>query len=257
LLLPGSVATVTAEACTVTHPYAPETIFASTDSKTAYLRGMQARRMPQVDAERLTWAHPELDVYAELKAWFEPLLTEADSIAHGVGGGIRLTCEDETGDVDLIIDFVERDVRRYAGEKVRYEFRTRRAYIEQLISEHTIDWTNSLFLSCRFSAHRIGPYNEYVYTFFKCLSEERLQYADGWFAEQNENAAAEMVVLDGWQVQRRCPHLKADLSRFGTVEDDVLTCTMHGWTWDLTTGECLSSVGRDIVAIPTSEPVVD
>ena len=67
----------------------------------------------------------------------------------------------------------------YAGEKVRYRFRTRRAYVEQLVAEHEIDWVNSLFLSCRFSAHRIGPYNEFVYVFFKCLSEERLQLRRG------------------------------------------------------------------------------
>ena len=87
----------------------------------------------------------------------------------------------------------------YAGEKVRYRFRTRRAYLEQLIHEHEIDWVNSLFLSCRFSAHRIGPYNEFVYVFFKCLSEERLNYAEGWFAEQNAAEAAETITLDGWE----------------------------------------------------------
>ena len=69
--------------------------------------------------------------------------------------------------------------------------------------------------------------------FFKCLSEERLNYAEGWFAEQNAAEAAETITLDGWDVQRRCPHLKADLSRFGSIDDDVLTCQMHGWKWRL------------------------
>ena len=74
---------------------------------------------------------------------------------------------------------------------MRYRFRTRRAYLEKLIADHEVDWVNSLFLSCRFRAHRIGPYNEFVYVFFKCLSEERLNYAEGWFAEQNAAEAAE------------------------------------------------------------------
>ena len=105
-------------------------------------------------------------------------------MAAGINGGVRFTATDaERGDIDFILDFVTREVRPYADEKVRYRFQTQRAYLEQLIHEHEIDWVNSLFLSCRFTATRIGPYNEFVYTFFKCLSEERLNYAEGWFAE--------------------------------------------------------------------------
>ena len=150
----------------------------------------------------------------------------------------------------MIIDFVAREVRTYAQEKVRYRFRTQRAYLEQLIHDHEVDWSNSLFLSCRFSAHRVGPYNEFVYTFFKCLSEERLNYTEGWFLEADETTATETIELGGWEVQRRCPHLKADLSRFGRVEDGVLTCQMHGWKWDLADGKCLTSVSHDIRSAP-------
>jgi UDP-MurNAc hydroxylase len=247
LLLPGSVADLGLDGVAVTHPIDPDMIYASTATKTAYLRDMQARRMPEVEAAKATWAHPEIDILAELTEWFTPLLVEADHMAAGIEGGVRFTCEDaERGDVDVLLDFVAREVRAYAGERVRYRFRTARAHVEQLIHEHEIDWVNSLFLSCRFSAQRIGPYNEFVYTFFKCLSEERLQYAEGWFAEQNAAEADETTVIDGWEVQARCPHLKADLSRFGQVEDGVLTCQMHGWKWRLSDGKCLTSVGRDI-----------
>jgi UDP-MurNAc hydroxylase len=151
---------------------------------------------------------------------------------------------------------VAREVRPYVDEKVRYRFRTRRAYLEQLVADHEIDWGNSLFLSCRFSAQRIGPYNEFVYTFFKCLSEERLNYAEGWYTEQNEAEAGEMVELGGWLVQRRCAHLKADLTRFGQVEDGVLTCQMHGWKWRLADGKCLTSVGHDVRAEPVAGSAV-
>ena len=229
LLLPGTVAAVDRPGCPVEHPYDPATIFASNEAKTAYLRDMQARRMPEVEALRATWTHPEIDLLPALQEWFTPLLQESTHIAQGIDGGIRFTLEDaERGDVDVLIDFVAREVRAYGGEKVRYRFRTRRAYVEQLVADHEIDWVNSLFLSCRFSAQRIGPYNEFVYVFFKCLSEERLNYAEGWFLEQNAAEAAESVTLtapDGtdWDVQRRCPHLKADLSRFGTIAAEGAT----------------------------------
>jgi UDP-MurNAc hydroxylase len=254
LLLPGTVAALDRPDCPVTHPYDPAEVFG--DNKTGYLRAMQARRLPEVEASKATWAHPEVDILRALTEWLTPLLAEADHIAGGIDGGVRLTCEDaERGDVDVLIDFVAREVRAYDAEKVRYRFRTRRAYVEQLIHEHEIDWVNSLFLSCRFSAQRIGPYNEFVYVFFKCLSEERLNYAEGWFAEQNAAEAAETITLDGWDVQRRCPHLKADLTRFGSVDGDVLTCQMHGWKWNLTNGKCLTSVGHDIRSAPAGEPV--
>ncbi len=47
---------------------------------------------------------------------------------------------------------------------------------------------NELFLSMRFRARRRGPYNDYVYTWFKCLNVERLQYAEGFYAEHGPTA---------------------------------------------------------------------
>jgi UDP-MurNAc hydroxylase len=87
-----------------------------------------------------------------------------------------------------VVDFPGKQIRRYADEKVRYRFRTERALVEHLLHVEEVDWVNSLFLSCRFSAARIGQYNEFVYAFFKCMSEERLQYAEGWYAEQKPDA---------------------------------------------------------------------
>ena len=51
-------------------------------------------------------------------------------------------------------------------------------------------------------------------------------------------------------MQRRCPHLRADLTKFGRVEDAVLTCALHGWRFDLPTGRCLTSAGHEIRATP-------
>ena len=256
LLLPGSVASLHQDDCPVTHPYDPVTIFGSNEAKTVYLLDMQQRRMPEVEALRATWAHPEIDVLASLKEWFTPLLAESTRIAAGIDGGVQIICEDAVrGDIDVLINFIGREVRAYDGEKVRYRFRTQRSYVEQLIADHEIDWSNSLFLSCRFSAHRIGPFNEFVYVFFKCLSEERLQYAEGWFTEKDDTEATETITLGDHDVQRRCPHLKADLSRFARIEDDILTCQMHGWKRRLSDGKCLTSVGHDLRCAPAGAPL--
>ncbi|HEV7710957.1 MAG TPA: Rieske 2Fe-2S domain-containing protein, partial [Asanoa sp.] len=103
-------------------------------------------------------------------------------------------------------------------------------------------------------AARIGQYNEFVYAFFKCLSEERLQYAEGWYDEHERSTDAEDVTLGDWVVQRRCPHLKADLTRFGIVDGDQLTCQLHGWRFDLPSGRCLTGVGHQIRAHRVGEP---
>ena len=171
-------------------------------------------------------------------------------MARGIGGPVRFDLTDSEGSTveSIVVDFLEREVRPAADEKVRYRFRTERALIEHLLAIDEVDWVNSLFLSCRFSAARIGQYNEFVYAFFKCLSEERLQYAEGWYDEHQRTTDAEDVTLGDWVVQRRCPHLKADLTRFGIVDGETLTCQLHGWRFDLATGKCLTSVGHQLRA---------
>ncbi len=250
VLLPGSVAELTADSCAASHPTDVAGFFAD---KERHLRDYQARQRPVIEAAKRSWAHPEVDVLAELKKRIEPLLDESIYLATGVGGPVRFDLTDPSGEQvleSIVVDFPGKEVRPYADEKVRYRFRTGRTLIEHLLYTGEVDWVNSLFLSCRFSAARIGQYNEFVYAFFKCLSDERLQYAEGWYAEQKPDA--EDVKLGDWIVQRRCPHLKADLTRFGIVDGRTLTCQLHGWKFDLETGKCLTSVGHELRSRPAA-----
>ena len=155
----------------------------------------------------------------------------------------------DVGDERLVIDFVERRVRRpLLDENPRYQFVIARELVDHLVREHVEDWVNELFLSMRFGAHRRGPYNDYVYTWFKCLNVERLQYAEGFYAEHGPTQGT--FELAGYDVQRRCPHMKADLTRFATVEDGVMTCALHGWQWEMATGTCITSEGHPLYARP-------
>ena len=217
------------------------------EERERYLRGYQARMRPLLDAEHERWrgdpdAEP-LDLLAELKAWFEPLMGFGELICSGIGAPVLL---DLTGDrpepEGIVLDFVDQKVRGWDGEEAcRYVFRIDRRLIEVLVRDHEVDWVNSLFLSMRFSAARKGPYNDYIYTWFKCLDLERLQYAEGFYAEKAKGEGS--FVIDGWEVQRRCPHMKADLNRFASIEDGVLTCSLHGWQYELETGRCLTVRG--------------
>ena len=60
-------------------------------------------------------------------------------------------------------------MRSGRGEPYVYKIDVDRPLIEALVDDHVEDWVNSLFLSCRFTAHRDGPFNEFVMTFFKAL----------------------------------------------------------------------------------------
>ena len=250
VLLPGSVATLDEGTCAVSHPVADLDAFFA--NKEQYLKDYQARQRPVIEAEKASWRHPEIDVVKELKRRVEPLLEESIYLAKGVGGPVRFDLVGYDGESveSIVVDFPGKQVRRYADEKVRYRFRTERSLVEHLLFIEEVDWVNSLFLSCRFSAARIGQYNEFVYAFFKCLSEERLQYAEGWYDEHERATDAEDITLDGWVLQRRCPHLKADLTRFGIIDDGTLTCQLHGWKFDLASGKCLTSVGHQLRARP-------
>ena len=275
LMLPGSVGELRPGSFEVSHPVPEPELRRIFDDREAYLRAYQARVRPLLDAEHRRWRlagltdpapdgsgaesndepSPPLDLLAELKAWFEPLMGFGEQICVGIGAPVLLDLRGPQGlatipegqPAGIILDFVDQLVRPWDGSEVpRYVFRIDRPLVETLVRQHEVDWVNSLFLSMRFRAARKGPYNEFVYTWFKCLDLERLQYAEGFYAEKAK--AEGTFVLDGWDIQRRCPHMKADLTRFATIDGGVLTCSLHGWQYELESGRCLTSDGHELTA---------
>nr|MBA3825216.1 MBL fold metallo-hydrolase [Ktedonobacterales bacterium] len=250
LMIPGSAMTLARDGCTVTHPLPDEQVAAIFTDKRGYLAAYKQRAQPKIDAMKAALPHGQVDILAELKAWFEPLMAIGDITCVGINGRILL----QLGQQDILLDFQNREVRASQGEEWEFRFKVAPELIEWLIVTHQVDWINTLFLSCRFAAERKGPYNEYVYNFFKCLSPERLEYAEGYYAEQSTDQ--QLFEVAGYQVQRRCPHLKADLTRFGQVDGNILTCTMHGWQFELDSGKCLTSADRKLYThrIGSGEP---
>ncbi|MFC4336709.1 Rieske 2Fe-2S domain-containing protein [Salininema proteolyticum] len=217
------------------------------DKKADHLKAFQERELDRLAEIKASWSHPEIEVLPTLRERIQPLMEESNLIAQGVGGPVRfdLTADDSDEIVESVLfDFLEKVIVPDDGRKVRYRFRTERRLIQHLLHIEEPDWVNSLFLSCRFTAARIGQYNEFIYVFFKCLSRERLQYAEGWYEEQAPDE--ENITMQGHTFQRRCPHLKADLSVFGKIEGSTLTCQMHGWQWNLTNGKCITSAGHPL-----------
>ncbi|UXA17874.1 Rieske 2Fe-2S domain-containing protein [Mycobacterium sp. SMC-4] len=248
LMIPGSTADFTgSQLNSLSHPMPDDDVEALfTTGKADYIAAYAQRMAPVLDAEKARWApaggEPMLDA---LRAIFEPIMLSSDQICDGIGYPVELRMRGGGHDETIVLDFPKRVVREpIPDEKFRYGFAVAPELVRTVLRDREPDWVNTIFLSTRFSAWRVGGYNEYLYTFFKCLTPERIAYADGWFAEAHDDSAS--IVLDGWEVQRRCPHLKADLSKFGVVEGTTLTCNLHGWQWNLTNGRCLTTKGHEL-----------
>jgi UDP-MurNAc hydroxylase len=244
LMIPGSKANFTgSQLDSLEHPLPDDDVHAIfTTGKARYIADYAERMAPVLAAEKAGWAPEAGEPLLEpLRALFEPIMLGSNEICDGIGYPVELVIGPET----VVLDFPKRVVReRIPDEKVRYGFAIAPELVRTVLRDHEPDWVNTIFLSTRFTAWRVGGYNEYLYTFFKCLTAERIAYADGWFAETHDDSTS--ITMDGWEMQRRCPHLKADLSKFGVVEGNTLTCNLHGWQWRLDDGRCLTTRGHQL-----------
>jgi UDP-MurNAc hydroxylase len=244
LLVPGSVVEISPGGCRVEHPLQPGALTAPFADKRSYLLDYKTRVQPTLDRLKASWPRGVVDILPALKDWFEPILDKADVTCAAIGGPVAL----DLGEGGVAIDFNRRVVEPWRGDDCDYYFKLDPALVEYCIVHHLEDWVNAIFLSFRFEARRKGVYNEFVYNFFKCLSVERLQYAEGYYAENSSDQ--QFWETHGYRIQRRCPHLKADLTRFAQIENGILTCMLHGWQFELSTGRCLTSDDRRLYAVP-------
>lgn len=245
VFIPGTVVDLDGGELTVTQTlYTQNEIDRMFADKWGYLEEQRASRQQELADEVASRAPvlPPDEMLAALKEWWEPLLRRGRTIRNGIGGPVRFTI----GELDMVVDFPKAKLREYAGEETTYWFRIPPDLVSTNIADREIDWSNSIFLSCRFRAGRVGKFNEFIYTFLKCLSRDRIEYVENWYAAQAD--VSEDVQLGDWVLQRRCPHLRADLTKTGKIEDGVLTCSLHDWKWDLTSGKCLTTLGHPIRA---------
>jgi UDP-MurNAc hydroxylase len=246
LAIPGTAINITPEGITVTHPMPDAAVAAIFEHKDDYLRRYQADWLPWLEAMKRDWASPTPDLLDTLRAWWEPLLALAPTLRGNVGAN----CLMRLGDLQVLIDFPAGQVRAYDGEPYRYRFDIQRELVETVAAARAVDWSNALFLSCRFRAWREGPFNEYLYNFFKSLSVERMRRAEAEAIRKTDpdqgGIAGQEIRIGDHICERACPHRQADLSVFGEIDGNHLVCTLHGWRFDLDTGECLTATDRKL-----------
>ncbi len=243
LAIPGTQIEVSARDIIVTHPCDDAEVAAIYDDKRSYLMDYQQDWSEWLDAHKASWHAPTVTLLATLQAWWQPLLAMAPTLRAAVGANCLLNA----GDLAIIIDFPRGEVRPFAGEDYSFRFDIARELVETVTAARANDWSNALFLSCRFRAWRQGSFNEYLYNFFKSLSVERMRRAESEAQRKIDSPVLEGEIQFGdYMVERACPHRQADLSVFGEIDGDQFVCTLHGWRFDLETGKCLTASDRQL-----------
>ncbi|MBA3802486.1 MAG: MBL fold metallo-hydrolase [Acidimicrobiia bacterium] len=248
LAMPGTAVTVEDGAISIEHPVPDDEMARIWTHKERVLREYQQDWAVWLKTERDRWEVPQTDLVATLSAWWQPLLRMAPTLRRAIGAPCLLVA----GDVEILVDFVAGEVRLHAGEPYGFRFEIDRALVETVVTERAVDWSNSLFLSCRFRAWREGDFNEYVYNFFKSLSVERMRRTEAEARRKLDPPTEEEpdITLGDYVVARRCPHRNADLSVFGEIQTvdgcDQVVCTLHGWRFDAETGRCLTSADHPL-----------
>jgi UDP-MurNAc hydroxylase len=251
LNIPGTVIDITPDAISVTHPLPQNEVDAIFTDKRAYLERYADDWSGWLTTYKQSWAQPTDDLFERLQAWWEPLLAAAPHLCQSVGASALI----RSGDESIIVDFLAAEVRRFDGEAYGFSFDIPRPLLETVAAEQAVDLSNSLFLSCRFRAWRGGPYNEYLYNFFKSLSPVRIRRAEAEAIRKRfpeEEDESDEVQVGEHIVQRYCPHRHADLSIFGEVDGAELVCTLHGWRFDLASGRCLTASDHQLRVRPAS-----
>ncbi len=230
----------------VTHPMPQSELDSIFTHKREYLHAYQADWLPWLADLKATWLPATPDLLATVKAWFEPLMALSPTVCNAIGDIVVL----HAGHLAIALDFPRRQVREWNGEDHGFWFKVQRELVETVVAQRANDWSNALFLSCRFSAWRKGQYNEYVYNFFKSLDVERMRRTEAEAFRKLDphrgGMADEDIRIGDWMVQRACPHREADLSVFGEIEGSDLVCTLHGWRFDLETGRCRNADDRPL-----------
>jgi UDP-MurNAc hydroxylase len=249
LAIPGTAFDLTPGQVSISHPLPDADVGRIFSAKREYLERYASDWRPWLEQLKSAWPAPAPDLVGRLKAWWEPLLAQAPTLREGVGANVLL----RAGDESVLVDFPAGEVQAHDGEPFAFSFDLPRPLVEAVVAEQAVDWSNALFLSCRFRAWRAGEFNEFVYNFLKSLSDERIVRAE---AEARYRLApppeVEEIELFGYVMDRWCPHRQADLSVFGEVEEGVLTCHLHGWQFDLETGRCLTAEDRHLRVRPAS-----
>ena len=109
--MPGTQITISDE-MQVDHPIPTADMQKIFSDKLSYLRNYQSDYLEWLENMKANWAEPTEDLLNTLKAWWEPLLAMAPSLRQGIGAACLL----RAGDLDVLIDFPNGEIRAFNNE---------------------------------------------------------------------------------------------------------------------------------------------
>ncbi|MFM8945903.1 MAG: (2Fe-2S)-binding protein, partial [Actinomycetota bacterium] len=208
LNIPGTTIELDDHRIEVRHPMSDDEVRKIFTDKANYLGRYQADYLPWIEEHRRAWSHESTDLVGTLRAWWEPLMALAPTLCDGVGAACLLRLDD----LDILIDFPNHRVKAFEHEDFGFKFEIDRRLVENVVANRHVDWSDKLFLSCRFKAWRRGDYNEFLYNFFKSLSVERMSRAEAEAKRRRQpDGPSPDIELAAYTIERYCPHRKADL----------------------------------------------
>ncbi|HEY2041945.1 MAG TPA: Rieske 2Fe-2S domain-containing protein [Jatrophihabitans sp.] len=148
-------------------------------------------------------------------------------------------------DVRMDADAIEIDLSGHASEP-EYTFTLDGRWLLAVL-DGAIGWED-LLLSLRLTARRDPDrYNDYLIGLLKHANEPALAAIEEYETGRDDT---ERIVVDGYEIDRYCPHAGEDLTVGAVVADGVLQCLGHNFSFDLRTGECLNARCRPLLSRP-------
>ena len=145
-----------------------------------------------------------------------------------------------------IVDFSRKEpIFKYTNEDYIYSFDIDPHSFAMLFEDASVDF-EKYFLGCNFSCSRSPDvYNEPLFALLKHFDIKRFLMSEDLYASRGD-AFSQKFTLEHkgckMNVQKYCPHMMADLEEIGYVDsENNLVCPLHGWKFNLDTGQCLNN----------------
>jgi L-ascorbate metabolism protein UlaG (beta-lactamase superfamily) len=198
-------------------------------------------------------AHPEPgpELSELFRAHFSRLSTLSPYFLSRIGMTVRFEVSGPYGgswDVRMDDDGLQVDMTG-ATDAPEYTFAVSARWLNAVLTG-AIAWED-LLLSLRLTARRDPDhYNDYLIGLLKHANEPALSAIEQYETGRDTN---ERIVVEGFEIDRYCPHAGEDLTVGAVVSDGVLHCLGHNFAFDLRTGQCLNARSQPLTsrAVPS------
>ena len=195
-------------------------------NKKKYLQEYKSKRIDIINNYIDSIEIPDISLLDKIKDYFQPFISKNKFYRDQINGCLLLEIKGPVNE-NILIDFSSPidSVSYHQGEKYFCKFEI-----------------ESRFLNLRFKAHRWpDEYNESLVVFLRFMrnySEAAIRQYQRYETSKMLSETFDITYKDAkYKVQRYCPHALGDLSK-GEIIDDHVVCPLHGWEFNIKTGQC-------------------